>query len=97
MPISLEHHLAIATRDYAALSRFAVRRERFLDALDWTALEEQFAREASMTDDLINDDLASLWLYIDHLGRWSADAGPDAPGPESILRIAREPRDYMPY
>lgn len=78
MPISLEQHLAIATRDYAALSRFAVRRERFLDAL-------------------INDDLASLWLYIDHLGRWSADAGPDAPGPDSTLRIARAPRDYTPH
>ena len=97
MPISLEHHLAIAERDYAALSRFADRRERFLDALDWTALEGHFAREASMTDDLINEDFASLWLYIDHLGRWSADAGPDAPGPDSILYIAREFRDYTPH
>ena len=97
MPISLERHLAIAERDYAALSRFAVRRERFLAALDWTALEEQFAREASMTDDLINDDLASLWLYIDHLGRWSADAGSDAAGPAQLLRISRPFRDYTPH
>lgn len=97
MPISLEHHIAIAEREYAALVRFADRRERFLDALDWTALDEQFAREASMTDELINDDLASLWLYIDHLGRWSADAGPNAIGPTQFLRITRPFRDYTPH
>lgn len=96
MPISIEQHLAIATRHYAALSRFADRRERFVDALDWTAMEEQLAREVSMTDDLINDDLASLRLYIGHLRRWSADAGPDALGPEAILRIEHEPRNYTP-
>ncbi|WP_294443866.1 hypothetical protein [uncultured Sphingomonas sp.] len=97
MPLSLDQHLARAERDYAALARFADRRERFLDALDWTALDEQFAREASMTDDLINDDLASLWLYIDHLGRWSADAGPDATGPAQFLRISRPFQDYTPH
>jgi len=97
MPLSLDQHLATAERDYAALARFADRRERFLDALDWTALEEQFAREVSMTDDLINDDLASLWLYIDHLSRWSADAGANATGPAQFLRISRPFRDYAPH
>jgi hypothetical protein len=96
MPLSLDEHLATAERDYAALARFADRRERFLDALDWTALDEQFVRETSMTDDLINDDLASLWLYIDHLGRWSADAAL-ALGARLLRRLSRPFRDYTPH
>jgi hypothetical protein len=47
-------HLAIASvqADAARIARYTDRRDRFLDALDWSALDEQTAREAAMLDAL---------------------------------------------
>ena len=58
-------HLAIASvrADAARIARYTDRRDRFLDALDWSALDEQTAREAAMLDDLLAGDLADAALY----------------------------------
>ena len=49
----IEQAIAIAKHDEHRLIRFIERRGRFLDALDWDALPDQIAREASMLDDLV--------------------------------------------
>ena len=51
----MDIHLAIASvqADAARIARYTDRRDRFLDALDWSALDEQTAREAAMLDDLL--------------------------------------------
>ena len=84
-PMTLADRLAIARSDYARLARYADRRDRFLDALDWQLLGEAFARETSMDDGRIEGDLADAWLYMDHLEMRLACEGdqPDA----SILRF----------
>ena len=43
------------------------RRERFLDALDWSMLTEDHARQSAMLDDLLEGDMADAILYIDWL------------------------------
>ena len=65
--MTLADRLAIARADYARLARFADRRDRFLDALDWQLLDDAFARETSMDDDRVEGDLADAWLYMDYL------------------------------
>ncbi len=81
MRLALADLYARALRDHAALERFAVRRQRFLEALDWTALGDQFARETSMGDDHIMGDLADARLYVCHLEeRLAAEAPGDDPG-----------------
>jgi len=59
--------LGIARQDERRLTRFIDRRGRFLDALDWDALPEQTAREASMLDELLEADLAESSAYVDWL------------------------------
>ena len=67
MSITLPEEVARASRALCALERFAQRRERFLECLDWSAFDEQFIRETSMADDRLNDELAETWLYLSHL------------------------------
>ena len=43
--------LATARADAARLERFIYRRERFLDALDWSSLSEEHARQSAMLDE----------------------------------------------
>ncbi|WP_267381391.1 MULTISPECIES: hypothetical protein [unclassified Sphingomonas] len=65
--MTLADRLALARSDYARLARFADRRERSLDGLNWELLDDAFARETSMDDDRVEGDLADAWLYMDHL------------------------------
>ena len=63
----LSNCIEIVAADHRRISRFAERRERFLEALDWSLLSEEFCRIASMADDLVDDELAEAFLYLDHL------------------------------
>lgn len=73
MPPSSTDRFTRARSTYAALVRFSERREAFLDALDWEALDPGFVRETSMADDQLSLDLADAWLLVDHLEERLAD------------------------
>lgn len=75
--------IGIARHDAHRLNRFTDRRRRFLDALDWDALPEQTAREASMLDELLETDLAKSSAYVDWL------EGCVAVGVADILGVVR--------
>lgn len=79
----IEQAIAIAKHDEHRLVRFIERRNRFLDALDWDALPEQTAREASMLDDLLDADLEESASYITWL------EGCVAMGVEDIVGVVR--------
>ena len=88
--MTLADRLAIARSDYARLARFAGRRDRFLDALDWELLDNAFARETSMDDDRVEGDLADAWLYMDHLeNRLAAEGDRAEPSTLRLLAPAR--------
>lgn len=91
----MDIHLAIASvqADAARIARYTDRRDRFLDALDWSALDEQTAREAAMLDDLLAGDLADAVLYRDWLEKRAADGHHLATG---ILRFEPRPRPWHP-
>ncbi len=59
--------IAVARADLARVERFILRRDRFLDCLDWSALPDAAAFEAIMLDDLLDEDLADAASYIDWL------------------------------
>lgn len=62
--------LTIARADQDRLARYIRRRDRFLDCIDcidWTALSDSSAFEASMLDDLLDEELAESASYIDWL------------------------------
>ncbi len=89
--MQVQHALGVAHADAARLARYIDRRERFLDALDWTMLTEGQARQSSMLDELLEDDLAASALYIDWLvERLVCD---DTPLP-GVLRFAPYPRPW---
>jgi hypothetical protein len=81
-------HLAIASvqADAARIARYTDRRDRFLDALDWSALDEQTA-----LDDLLACDLADAALYILWLEERLASGETDVPG---VLRFYPHPRPW---
>lgn len=70
--MQIHHAIAIARADRASIERFIRRRDRFLECLDWTALPDTAAFEASMLDDLLDDDLADSASYIDWLEELAA-------------------------
>lgn len=80
-----------ASRPTLPASRYTDRRDRFLDALDWSALDEQTAREAAMLDDLLAGDLADAALYILWLEERLASGETDVPG---VLRFYPHPRPW---
>ncbi|NJR80707.1 hypothetical protein [Sphingomonas corticis] len=65
--------IAIARADMARVERFIRRRDSFLDALDWHALPDTAAFEASMLDDLLDDDLADSASYVAWLEELAAE------------------------
>lgn len=65
--MQIQDALPIARADAARLLRFIARRERYLDALDWSLLTEEHARQSAMLDDLLAGDLADSRLYIEWL------------------------------
>ena len=82
--------LAIARADVANIARFIERRERFLDALDWSMMTDAQARQSSMLDELLDEDLAVGLRYID----WLIDrVDSQAPTP-GALRFAPHPRPW---
>ena len=89
--MQIQHALAVAQADAANLARYIERRERFLDALDWTMLTEDHARQAAMLDDLLEGDLADSALYIDWLVERLAGASANVPG---VLRFTPHPRPW---
>ncbi|MDR6790508.1 hypothetical protein J2Y58_003891 [Sphingomonas sp. BE138] len=63
----IHHAIAVARADLARIERFVLRRDRFLDCLDWSALTDTTAFEASMLDDLLDEELADAASYVDWL------------------------------
>lgn len=82
--------LAIARADVASIARFIERRATFLDALDWSMLTEAQARQSSMLDELLDEDLADGLRYIDWLVE-RVDSHAPVPG---ALRFAPHPRPW---
>lgn len=89
--MQVQHALGVARADAAHLARYIDRRERFLDALDWTMLTDDQARQSSMLDELLEDDLAASRLYIDWLVERGASADTPLPG---VMRYAPYPRPW---
>ena len=85
--------LAIVEADAARIRRFIDRRERFLDALDWSLLPDALARECAMLDDLLAGDLAEAQFYADWLAGRFWEGVIDIPG---VLRFAPHPRPWQP-
>lgn len=57
----------IIASDYARIVRYGERRERFLEALDWSQMTPEFCSRTSMADECVNEETAEAWLYLDHL------------------------------
>ena len=87
----INNALAIARADAARLARYMARRELFLDALDWSLLTEDDARQSAMLDDLLAGDLADSALYIDWLEHRMIEGGDRLTG---VLRFAPHPRPW---
>ena len=83
---------ATARADAARLERFIERRERFLDALDWSSLSEDHARQTAMLDDLLAGDRADAALYIDWLAERLSEGVSTVPG---VLRFEPRPRPWQ--
>ncbi|WP_298277259.1 MULTISPECIES: hypothetical protein [Alphaproteobacteria] len=84
--------IAIAKADEHRLIRFIEPRNRFLDALDWNALPEQMAREASMMDELLATELAESACYVIWLEECVAFGVEDIVG---VLRFEAAPRAWQ--
>lgn len=82
---------ATARADAARIERFIDRRERFLDALDWSALSEEHARQSTMLDDLLAGDLMDATLYLEWLDERAAAGIDVVPG---VLRFDPHPRPW---
>lgn len=87
----VQHALGVARADAAHIMRYIDRRERFLDALDWSMLTEDQVRQASMLDELLEDDLAEAVRYIDWLVERGARSDAPLPG---VMRFAPHPRPW---
>lgn len=83
--MQVQHALGVARADAAHLARYIERRERFLDALDWSMLTDDQARQSSMLDELLEDDLAAAIRYIDWLVEREAVNDTPLPG---VMRFA---------
>lgn len=89
--MSIVQALAVARGDAARLDRFIDRRERFLDALDWSLLSEAHARESAMLDDLLAGDAADAVLYANWLEERAFNGVVAVPG---VLRFDPRPRPW---
>lgn len=88
--MQIKDALAIARADVASIARFIERRASFLDALDWSMLTDAQARQSSMLDELLDEDLADGLRYSD----WLVDrVDAEAPVP-GVLRFAPHPRPW---
>lgn len=87
----IQHALDVARADATHIAHFTLRQERFLDALDWSMLTEDHARQSAMLDDLLDGDMADAILYIDWLVERLAYGAEALPG---VLRFAPHPRPW---
>lgn len=88
----IQDALAVARADATRIAHFMERRERFLDALDWSMLTEVHARQSAMLDDLLEGDMADAMLYIDWLVERLANGREALPG---VLRFTPHPRPWQ--
>lgn len=89
----IQDALAVARADATRIAHFMERRERFLDALDWSMLTEDHARQSAMLDDLLEGDMADAILYIDWLVERLAGDAEQVPG---VLHFTPHPRPWQP-
>lgn len=89
--MQVQEALAIARADAARIAHFIERRDRFLNALDWSLLTEEHARQSAMLDDLLEGDLADAILYVDWLTERHCEGAGPLPG---VLRFTPHPRPW---
>lgn len=87
----IQDALAVARADATRIAHFIERRERFLDALNWSMLTDDHARQSAMLDDLLEGDMADAILYIDWLVERLAGDAEQVPG---VLRFTPHPRPW---
>ncbi|TCP32502.1 hypothetical protein [Sphingomonas sp. BK235] len=82
--------LAIARADLARIARYIERRERFLDALDWSMLSDAQARQSAMLDELLAEDMVEGQNYVD----WLVERMTTHLTVPGALRFAPHPRPW---
>jgi len=86
--------LACACRRFAALERFARRRERFLEALDWACLDRRTAFLRERSDVLLASNLAQGRLYVAFLTALvREEEGAQRPSNSALSEVANPVRD----
>jgi hypothetical protein len=66
---AIHQQIAAAETRLARLERFADRRERFLDAIDWRQMTGHDAVMAEIADDDLAEELGSAHGEVEHLHR----------------------------
>lgn len=66
---AIHRQISTAERGLMALERFAMRRERFLDAIDWEMMTGDDCFDAQIRDDELDEDIAAAHMEIEHLHR----------------------------
>lgn len=64
---AIHQQIAVAERHLASLERHAVRRERFMDAIDWHMMSGRDCLEADWRDAIAEEDLAAAHMELEHL------------------------------
>lgn len=86
----IQDALVIARADLARIARYIERRERFLDALDWSLLSDAQARQSAMLDELLAEDMAEGQNYVD----WLVERMTTHLTVPGALRFAPRPRPW---
>lgn len=90
---SIEKALALVQADAARIERFAERREKFLDALDWSMLTCSQVFESAMLDVMLDDDIAKARSHVRNAERLVQIGVVDI---ADIVRYAPHPRPWHP-
>jgi len=64
---AIHQQIDAAERHVAQLERHAVRRERFMDAIDWHMMSGRDCLEADWRDAIAEEDLAAAYMEVEHL------------------------------
>jgi hypothetical protein len=89
----IDRAIAIVSADAAIIGRYIERRERFLDALDWSAMTNRDIHESAMMDALLESDAAEADCYRAHLAELAAVGIHHI---DAVLRFRPFPRPWHP-
>lgn len=91
--MDIQQAIIIARADATRIERFARRRERFLDALDWKNLSEDDVYASAMLDRLLEDDVVHAKRCVELLCN---DAAKGISSVEDFHRFDPRPRPWHP-